>query len=134
MNNDILIKAAEALEKAASDITSSRNREDDLLLENQKLKLMISAMMRAGQAKKLAVEMAKKGIIPQKDITSKAKDIMNLDDTAYEMLVSTVLGAPSDITLLESPFEVVNADKKTPKDLLHEDVLKDKTIQAILNA
>lgn len=129
MNSDILKKAAEALEEAATDISVSRDREDTLVLENQKLKLIISAMLRAGKAKELSAEMARRGIIPQKDIIEKAKSIMNLDDTAYSILKSTVMGATmKDVDM--SPFNFSENEGVQVDD----DVLKKKTIDAILNA
>lgn len=134
MNKEVLIKAAEALEKAASEITSSRSREDELLLENQKLKLMISAMLRASQAKKLSVAMSEKGIIPQKDVLQRAKEIMNLDDTGYSMLVSTVSGSSAEQKLDENPFEVGVPDAKGTKISGSDDILKQRTISAILKA
>lgn len=87
---ELLKTASELLEKAAEEIKALRENRDDLSLENTKLKLSITAVERSRRSELLAKEMYSKGMISKGDLLNKAKEIMNLDDSAFETLKAAV--------------------------------------------
>lgn len=88
--NDKLKKAAIMLEKSAAEISSLRDDNKNLSIDNARLKLSVIASERSGRAKDLANMMFAKGMISKNDVLNKAKEIMEYNDEAFEALKTAV--------------------------------------------
>lgn len=87
--------AADLIEKSAAEIKDLRKQKEDLEMKNTKLKLSLAASERAKRAKDLAEKMFQKGMISKGNVTDKAKEIMEYDDNAFDVLREAVENAPS---------------------------------------
>lgn len=107
---DKIKEASAVIQNLSSENEMLRQKNDDLSLEVKKLTLELMAAKRSKRSVDLAEAMFKKSMIPKQDIAIKAREIMEYDDRAFEILKEVVDSKPVDIE--KQSFSIENEKDK----------------------